>query len=137
MKHQRHETRKKGISPISPKPIGDTPFQTPYFLREYVNSGVVAVWLTQSKTLHCLCVRLLSCADIIATMTAVTLRKNGRELTGVRPKCGGDDRFYVTQDNACACRKCHTPRMDAESRGVATERHHARGSRYPVRWQAV
>ena len=54
-----------------------------------------------------------SCADIIATMTAVTLRKNGRELTGACPKCGGDDRFYVTQDNACACRKCHTPRMDA------------------------
>ena len=27
-----------------------------------------------------------SCADIIATMTAVTLRKNGRELTGACPR---------------------------------------------------
>lgn len=54
----------------------------------------------------------VSCVDIIATMTAVTLRKNGRELTGACPKCGGDDRFYITQDNACACRKCHTQRMD-------------------------
>lgn len=54
-----------------------------------------------------------SCADIIATMTAVTLRKNGRELAGACPKCGGVDRFYVTEDNACACRKCHTQRMDS------------------------
>ena len=55
----------------------------------------------------------VSCADIVATMTYVTLRKNGAELCGACPKCGGDDRFYVTQDNACACRKCHTQRMDS------------------------
>ena len=55
----------------------------------------------------------VSCADIVATMTAVTLRKNGAELCGACPKCGGDDRFYVTQDNACACRQCHTQRMDS------------------------
>lgn len=58
-------------------------------------------------------------ADVLRTMTAVTLRKNGAELCGPCPKCGdggkGDrsDRFYVTQDGkACACRQCHTQRMD-------------------------
>lgn len=42
----------------------------------------------------------------------VQLHKNGAELCGPCPRCGGDDRFYVTQDNRCACRQCHTQRMD-------------------------
>jgi hypothetical protein len=58
-------------------------------------------------------------ADVLQRMTAVTLRKNGAELCGPCPKCGDggkgerSDRFYVTQDGkACACRQCHTQRMD-------------------------
>ena len=58
-------------------------------------------------------------ADVLRTMTAVTMRKNGAELCGPCPKCGDggkgerSDRFYVTQDgHACACRQCHTQRMD-------------------------
>lgn len=52
-------------------------------------------------------------ADVLRTMTAVQLHKNGHELAGPCPKCGGDDRFYVTQDGkACACRQCHPQRMD-------------------------
>ena len=58
-------------------------------------------------------------ADVLQRMTAVTLRKNGAELCGPCPKCGDggkgerSDRFYVTQDGkSCACRQCHTARMD-------------------------
>ena len=43
----------------------------------------------------------------------VQLHKNGVERCGPCPRCGGDDRFYVTQDGKyCACRQCHTQRMD-------------------------
>ena len=43
----------------------------------------------------------------------VQLRKNGVELCGPCPRCGGDDRFYITKDGKhCACRQCHTQRMD-------------------------
>ncbi len=49
----------------------------------------------------------------------VRLHKNGVERCGACPKCGdggkgeASDRFYITVDGkACACRKCHTQRMD-------------------------
>lgn len=42
-----------------------------------------------------------------------SLHGNGAELACPCPKCGGDDRFYVTSDRqSCACRQCHTQRMD-------------------------
>lgn len=54
-----------------------------------------------------------SIPDVLRTMTAVQLHKNGAELAGPCPKCGGADRFYVTQDGkGCACRQCHPQRMD-------------------------
>ena len=50
----------------------------------------------------------------------VQLHKNGNELCGACPKCGdggkgaASDRFYITGDRrSCACRQCHTQRMDA------------------------
>jgi hypothetical protein len=43
----------------------------------------------------------------------VHLRKNGAERCAPCPKCGGHDRFYITADGkGCACRQCHTQRMD-------------------------
>ena len=54
-------------------------------------------------------------ADVLRTMAGVELHKNGAELAGPCPRCGGRDRFYVTADGkSCACRKtnCHTQRMD-------------------------
>lgn len=56
----------------------------------------------------------LKVADVLRRFAPnVQLHKNGVELCGPCPKCAGRDRFYVTQDGkSCACRQCHTQRMD-------------------------
>lgn len=54
----------------------------------------------------------LDCREL-AQRHGVDLRKHGaEELCGACPRCGGDDRFYVSRDYA-ACRQCHEKRMDA------------------------
>lgn len=54
----------------------------------------------------------LDCREL-ARQHGVQLRKHSAgELCGPCPKCGGDDRFYVSKEYA-ACRQCHEKRMDA------------------------
>jgi len=54
----------------------------------------------------------LDCREL-AKQHGVQLRKHSAgELCGPCPRCGGDDRFYVSKDYA-ACRQCHEARMDA------------------------
>ena len=36
----------------------------------------------------------------------------GRSGSGPCPKCGGNDRFFITTQNRVACRKCHPALMD-------------------------
>lgn len=54
----------------------------------------------------------LDCREL-ARQHGVQLRKHSAgERCGPCPKCGGDDRFYVSKEYA-ACRQCHPARMDA------------------------
>ena len=47
-------------------------------------------------------------ADVVALLELTELKRQGRELTGPCPKCGGDDRFSVNVDKGVfQCRICH------------------------------
>ena len=47
-------------------------------------------------------------ADVVQLLELSELKRNGRELTGPCPKCGGDDRFSVNVDKGVfQCRICH------------------------------
>jgi len=53
----------------------------------------------------------LDCREL-ARQHGVQLRKHSAgELCGPCPRCGGDDRFYVSKEYA-ACRQCHPARLD-------------------------
>ena len=51
------------------------------------------------------------CRDIVGRFTELQ-RASGQEMAGPCPKCGGSDRFHVT-DAWFFCRRCHEKRGDA------------------------